>query len=121
MSKIENLGQLQAEIKRLRTLKKLKEIQIKNDLLEIREDLKPKNIFLNALSSVSGIKINKKEFFQDGIAKGISVLIQRVILRMENKIESKIYDFVDTALDKVKNLVNKFAGHDAKRSERREN
>jgi len=121
MSKIENMDQLQSEIKRLRVISKQQEIQIKDDLMEIREDLKPHNIFLNALSSILGINLKKKEFFQDGIARGISVFIQRFILKAERKMENKIYDFVDTVLEKLKDVVNKFAGPEAKRRERREN
>jgi hypothetical protein len=118
MNKIKNLDQLQSEIKNLRNLTKQQELQIKNDLMEIREDFRPRNILLNALSSISGIKINKKEFLQGGIAGGLSVLIQRFVLKAEKKMENKIYDFVDSILDKANNLVNKFAGHDARRSER---
>ena len=120
MNKIENMAQLQSEIKRLRALSKQQEIQIKNDLMEIREDLRPRNIFLNAFSSISGIKLNRKDLFRGGIAGGLAVLIQRLFLKAENKIEYKIYDFVDTVLEKLKNTVNKFAGPEAKRSERRE-
>ena len=121
MSKIENMEQLQSEIKRLRAISKQQELQIKNDLLEVREDLKPRNILLNAVSSISGVNMNKKDFFQDGIARGISIFIQRFILKAEKKMENKIYDFVDTVLEKLKATVNKYTGPEAKRDERREN
>jgi len=120
MAKIENLYQLQSEIKRLRELTKQQEIRIKNDLVEIREDLRPRNILLNVISSISGINFKKKDFFKGGIAGSLSILIQRFILKAEKKMENKIYDFVDSILDKVNNLVNKFSGYEARRSERRD-
>ena len=120
MTKIENLEQLQDEIKKLRELAKKQELQIKNDLFEIRDDLKPQNILLNALSSLTGIKINKKEFFQEGILSGLSLFLRRFVLKTEKKMENKFYDVVDGMLDKFKSLVNKFAGPDARRAERRD-
>src|SRR6185369_12539978 len=96
MNKIENLDQLRAEIRRMKSLAKLQEQQIKNDVQGIREDLKPENIFWNAITSLTGIKMNKSEFFQDGIAYGLSLLLQRFVLKTEKKVESKVYDFVDS-------------------------
>jgi hypothetical protein len=120
MAKIENLEQLQSEIKRLRVLTIQQEVLIKNDLMEIREDIKPRNIILNILSSITGVNINKKIFLKGGIAGGMSVLIQRLILKAEKKMENKMYDFVDGILDKVNSVVNKFSGSEARRSERRD-
>jgi hypothetical protein len=120
MNKIEDIGQLQSEIKRLRDLAKQREQQIKNDLKEIREDLKPQNILWNSLSSITGIKTDKKEFFKDGVASGLSVLFQRFVLKTEKKVEGKIYDVVDAVFDRIKTFVSKFASQDAKREERKD-
>ena len=120
MKKIENIHQLRAEIDRLKIAAKQQEAQLRNDVKEIREDLKPENLLWNSLSSLTGIKINKNEFFKDGIAYGLSLIIQRYILKTEKKMENKVYDFVDGLFDRVKNIVSKFTNHDARRSERKE-
>jgi hypothetical protein len=120
MKQIENLEQLRAEISRVKAIAKTQEAQIKNDLKGIREDLKPENIFWNAVSSFTGIKINKNEFFKDGIAYGLSLIIRRYILKTEKKAENKIYTVIDSVFERVKTFVNRFAGADAKRQERKE-
>ncbi len=120
MKKIENTGDLRSEIARLKIVAKQQELKIKSDLKEIREDLKPENLLWNSFSSLTGIKVNKNEFFKDGIAYGLSLILQRFVLKTEKKVEGKVYDFVDTIFDRLKNLVNKFTNHDAKRSERQE-
>jgi hypothetical protein len=120
MNKIENLEQLRAEISRMKTVAKNQEAVIKSDLKNIREDLKPGNIFKNIISSLTGIRLNKDDFFKDGIAYGLSLIIQRYILKTEKKMENKIYSVVDSIFDRVKNFVNKFTTADAKRSERNE-
>ncbi|MCX6292209.1 MAG: hypothetical protein NT126_10660 [Bacteroidetes bacterium] len=120
MKKIENLHELRAEISRMKGVAKQQELQIKKDLSEIRDDLRPENILWNSLSSLTGIKINRNEFLKDGIAYGISLFIQRFILKTEKKMENKVYDFMDSLFERVKSFVNKFTGADAKRSERNE-
>jgi len=120
MKRIENVEQLRAEISRLKIVAKQQEAQLRSDVSEIREDLKPENLLWNSLTSLTGIKVNRNEFFKDGIAYGLSLIIQRYILKTEKKLESKAYDFVDGIFDRVKNIVSKFTNHDAKRGERRE-
>jgi hypothetical protein len=120
MKQIENIEQLRSEIGRVRTLAKKQELQIKSDLKSIREDLKPENIFWNSVSSLTGFKINKNELFKDGIAYGLSLIVQRYVLKTEKKMENKIYNVVDSIFDRVKSFVNKFAGAEAKRNERKQ-
>ncbi len=120
MKQIENLEQLRQEIGRVKAIAKTQEHQIKNDLKEIREDLKPENLFWNAVSSFTGIKINKNELFKDGIAYGLSLIIQRYILKTEKKVENKIYNVVDSVFDRVKSFVSKFTSAEAKRDERKQ-
>jgi len=119
MNKIKNLEQLRKEINRMQGVAKEQEQQLKDDLKAIREDLKPANIFWNTVSSLSGIKMDKNEFFKDGIAYGLSLLIRRFILKSEKKMENKVYDVVDSIFDRVKSFVTRFANHDARREERK--
>jgi hypothetical protein len=120
MNKINNLEQLNAEISRLREISKKQEAQLKSSLKELKEDLKPENIILNGLSSISGIRFNDKNFWKDGIMYGISMLIQKFVFKTEKKIEGRIYDFLDRIFDKIKSFTGKHTSQDAKREQRRE-
>ena len=120
MNKIENIQQLRYEISHLRNVAKKQEQQIKNDLQGIKEDLKPANLVWSTLSSITGIKMNRSEFFKDGIAFGISMLLQRFVLKTEKKMEHIIYDFVDSLINRIKKYMEKFTNPEAKRKEREE-
>lgn len=120
MNQFENISQLRAEINRLQQTRKKLELDIKTDLKGIREDFRPENIFWNALSSFTGVRMSKDEFFKDGIAFGLSLLLQRFVLKTEKKMENKVYDFIDALFDRIKNLVSKVTGAQAKRGERKE-
>lgn len=118
MNKIENMMQLQFEMNRLRNIAKEQEQQLKNDLLEIKEDLKPANLFMNGIESLTGFKINKKDFLKDGIAYGVSLFFQRFILKTEKRMEKKIYDFMDTVFERINSFAHKHTNGEAQRKER---
>jgi hypothetical protein len=120
MKQIENLEELRSEISRMRALAKGQEEQIKNDLKSIRDDLRPENIFWNVVSSVSGLKFQKGNLFKDGITYGLSYLFQRFILKTERKMENRFYTIIDSVFEKIKSVLNKFSGAEAKRDERQQ-
>lgn len=120
MSRINNMEELKAEIARLRKVSEEQKQQLKNDVKEIGESLKPANLFFSFLSSVTGIHIDKNEFLKDGIAYGISLLIQRYILKAEKKVEHKIYEWVDTVFVKIKDFMNRHTDSSSRREERKE-
>jgi hypothetical protein len=118
MKKIETREQLQAEISRLETLAKSQEEDLRKQLREVRNQFRPENMAINALSSLTGIKINKNEFLKNGIAVGLSLVLQRFIFKTETNLERKIYSWVDELFDKVKSIINKFSNTGAVGSER---
>ena len=123
MSRINNITELRAEILRLKKTEQEQKEKIKNDIGEIREELKPANILMGAVSSLFGVHIEKNEFLKDGIAYGISLIIQRYILKTEKKIEKKIYDWVDTMFERVKHFMKHFtepSKHSEARKEKEE-
>ena len=121
MSRINNIYELRAEIARLKKVSDEQKQQLKNDVKEIGESLKPSNLLFSFLSSITGIHIDKNEFLKDGIAYGISLLIQRYILKAEKKIEHKMYEWVDTIFIKIKDFMNRHTDSSARREERKEN
>ena len=120
MSRINNITELRAEILRLQKTELEQKEKIKNDIKEIREELKPANILMNTVSSIFGVHIEKNEFLKDGIAYGISLIIQRYILKTEKKIENKIYEWVDTMVERVKHFMNRFTEPSERREARKE-
>ena len=118
MKKIENSYQLYEEMARLKVLISDQEKAIKEDVLEIKENLKPSNLLVNALSSITGFKVTNNEFLKDGLAYGLSILFQRFVLKTEKKLEHTVYEFIDTIIVKVKAFMEKFTSSDAKQSER---
>lgn len=120
MSRINNAAELRAEIVRLQKVASEQKQQIKNDVSEIGEALKPSNLLFSFLSSVTGINVDKNEFFKDGIAFGISLLIQRYIFKSEEKIEHKIYDWLDTLIIRIKDFIKRHTDSSSRREERQE-
>jgi cell division septum initiation protein DivIVA len=121
MNKIENAAQLNTEIARLKALAKVQEQQLRSDVKELKEELKPHNILLKSVSSFTGIKVDKKEYLKEGLAYALSLIAQRYILKTESKIEERAYEFVDSVFEKIKKFMNKHTSHEAKREERNEN
>ena len=107
MARIENIQQLRSEIERVERLCKQHEDKLKQDLQELKEDFNPLNILLKTISSISGIKLDSKDFLKDGIGFSISLFLQRLILKAEKVVENKVYDFVDTAVEKLKHFMSK--------------
>ena len=120
MNRINNIHELRAEITRLQKMSHDQKQQLKNDVQEIGESLNPSSLFFSFLSSVTGIRMEKNEFLKDGIAYGISLLIQRYILKTEIKIEHKIYEWVDALFIKIKDFMNRHTDASSRREERRE-
>lgn len=108
MSNIKNIEDLHAEIARLKEQSKLQEKQLKADLQQVREDLKPGNLMMNMVSSATGVKMNKSELLQNGLAIGLSVFLRKIILRTESKMEEKVYEYIDKFSGKIKQFVTSF-------------
>lgn len=120
MPKVNNIDQLRAEINRLRGISQVQEAQIRKDVEQVRSDLSPVNLLLGALSSVTGIKFNKNAFLKDGVLFGLSILLQRIILKTEKKAESAVYGLVDVLFEKIQDFVGRHTSQEAKRDERKQ-
>ena len=120
MNKIENVAQLHAEMARLKGKVKEQEKELRNEIMAISERLRPVNLLVSTLSNFTGVKMTGKEFMKDGMAIGLALLAQRFILKTERKLEHKVYDFIDSLMDKVRVFMEKFVGPNARKSERRQ-
>ncbi len=120
MNKVENIQQLHAEINRLKKVAKQQELDIKYNWINVKESMQPATLIWNGISNMTGINMNKQEFFKDGIAYGISLFIQRFILKSERKMEDKVYNVVDGLFDRIKGFMGNFTSSQARREQRRE-
>jgi hypothetical protein len=120
MARIENIDQLRMEILRLEKSTSEQEIRLKQDLANIRQELKPINLVLNSLSSITGIKFNKNVFLKDGILYGANLLLQRFILKTEKKAEETVYKFVDVVFEKIQGFMKRHSHSDGEEDPKKE-
>ena len=114
MNNIRNLQDLRAEKKRLEALALQQKTQIKQDIADIKESLQPANLLLNAVSHLIGIEFDNKTFLKNGIAYGLSILVQQYFLKTEQKVEEKLHDITVSLVEKVKQFVQSFLNNDTK-------
>lgn len=120
MARIENIDQLRSEISRLRVVCKEQEVVIKSDLTKLKEELSPANIILNTISGITGIRLNHRVFEQGGFLYGISLLLQRLMIKTEKKAEDTVYHLVDVLFDRIQNFVNRHTSSGAKKEDRKD-
>jgi len=105
-NKIKNREELLVEIQRLQLLADEQEKIIRTDIAEIREQLRPKNILLNAFQSITGIHVNTKDLFVNGIGAGLLLLLRKTLSKAESKAEDKIYEFADNVTERIRKFLS---------------
>jgi hypothetical protein len=115
---IQNIDQLQAEVVRLKNECDAGEKLVREDLATLRNDLKPSNILLNIISGVTGIRFNADALGKGGILYGLSLLLQRLMLKAEKKAEDTAYGLIDVLFKRIQDFVHRHTSHDARRDER---
>lgn len=110
---ITNRSELRQEIRRLRQDVREQEKGLREEVRSIRDQLQPQNLLMNALAAATGIRIDKNEFLRNGIAVGLSMVLQRFIFKSETTIEKKIYGWIDDLFNKLRFFMGKAApaGH----------
>lgn len=115
---IRSLKELQGRIRQLKSEATEQEQRIRGDYERIKEEFRPENILVNALGKLTGININKSEFFRNGIAVGISLVLKRFIFKTESSFEKKAYSWIDSFFDRIRNVANKFTKSGSVRAEK---
>ena len=110
MDKITNIEELRAEIARLRGVANEQENLIRRDMVSLREQWKPMNLLMNAVSSITGVQVSKSMFVNNGFVFGLSLLLQRMLLKAENQVSEKVHEWTDALIGKI----NDFISHHAK-------
>ena len=107
---ISNLEELRAEIRRLKELSREQEQVIRNDIAEIRERLKPKNLLIDLLESLTGIKLGGKEFFTGGLLAAVMIILKRMVSRAESRAAHTIFELAEPLLEKLRRYLRRFFG-----------
>jgi len=100
---------LRAEILRLRTVADEQENVIRNDVASLREQWKPMNILVNTLSSLTGVQVSKSMFVNNGFVFGLSLVLQRLLLKAENQVSEKVHEWSDALIGKINDFISRHA------------
>ena len=111
MSKISSIEDLRAEIARLRTVATEQEELIRTDTAAIREQLKPMNIVMNTLTSLTGVQLSKSMFVNNGFVFGLSLMLQRLLLKTENQVAEQVHHWTEALIAKINDFMSKHSGN----------
>jgi hypothetical protein len=103
------MRELRAEIARLRTLSDQQETVIRNDMASIREQWKPMNLLVNGLSSLTGVQVSKSMFVNNGFVFGLSLVLQRLLLKAENQVSEKVHVWSEALIGKINDFISSHA------------
>src|SRR4051812_35706555 len=112
MATIENAAELRKEIERLKKRSDHLEKEIRNDVSAIRENLRPENLILHTISSWTGIPLDKKEFFKNGFAVGLVLLVRKYLFKTETAIEGKIYSWTEKVIKSLTDFIQRHSKKD---------
>ncbi len=109
MAKISNIQELRDEISRLRGVAEDQENIIRQDVSALREQWKPVNILVNTLSSLTGVQVSKSMFVNNGFVFGMSLVLQRLLLKAENQVSEKVHEWTDALIAKINDFISRHA------------
>lgn len=105
-NKISNSAELREQIKLLQEKAILQENILRQDIAEIREQLRPKNIFWNTIASITGIKLNANDMLSGGFIAGLLLILKKFISKTESKAEDKVYGFTDKVFERIRKFLS---------------
>lgn len=103
------MHELRAEIARLRTVADQQEVIIRNDMASLREQWKPMNLLVNTLSNLTGIQVSKSMFVNNGFVFGLSLVLQRLLLKAENQVSEKVHVWSEALIRKINDFISRHA------------
>jgi len=109
MANISNITELRAEIARLRGVAGDQEKLIRQDVVALREQLKPMNLLVNTVSSITGVAMSKSMFVNNGFVFGLSLVLQRLLLKAENQVSEKVHQWTDALIRKINDFISNHA------------
>ena len=109
MANISNITELRAEIARLRGVAVDQEKLIRQDVAALREQWKPMNLLMSAVTSITGVEMSKSMFVNNGFVFGLSLLLQRLLLKAENQVSEKVHQWTDALIGKINDFISRHA------------
>jgi hypothetical protein len=110
MAEISNIEELRAEIARLRTVANEQEARIRLDAAALREQFKPMNILMNTLTSLTGVQLSKSMFVNNGFVFGLSLMLQRLLLKTENQVAEQVHRWTEALIGKINDFMSQHSG-----------
>jgi hypothetical protein len=110
MAEISSIEELRAEIARLRVVSKEQETVIRSDAAALREQMKPMNILMNVITSLTGVQMSKSTFVNNGFVFGLSLMIQRLLLKTENQVAEQVHRWTEAFISKINDFMSKHSG-----------
>ena len=107
MAGITNINELRGEINRLRAVADEQEQLIRRDAAAIRENLKPMNLLMNTVTALTGVQLSKSTFVNNGFVFGISLMMQRLLLKTENQVADKVHRWTELLIGKINDFMTK--------------
>lgn len=116
MTEIKNNKQLQEEITRLKGDIKLKEHQLRAQVTDLKDSLKPSHIFSSTYEKMTGEEAPEKgkRFTEQAVKTGLALVLGKILVKTEEKIEQRVYDAVDKVFDGLKDFLEKKTGRSRK-------
>ena len=109
MDRISTIEELRAEITRLRIVAGVQEQIIRQDVASLREQWRPMNMLVSAVSSLTGVQVSKSMFVNNGFVFGLSLVLQRLLLRTENQVSEKVHEWTDALIGKINDFISRHA------------
>ena len=109
MAKISTIDDLRSEIIRLRSVAENQEKLIRKDVADLREQWKPMNILVRTVSSLTGVQVSKSMFVNNGFVFGLSLVLQRLLLKAENQVSEKVHEWTDALIRKINDFISRHA------------
>ena len=101
-NRIENIKDLKREIKRLESLKEEQSAILKNDVAEIKESLRPINLFNSLIDSFFKKSPNQNETLKDSFAGGLAFILSNLLSKLFVNVEHKVEPIVMNLIEKVR-------------------
>jgi hypothetical protein len=72
--------------------------------------LKPMNIVMNTLTSLTGVQLSKSMFVNNGFVFGLSLMVQRLLLKTENQVAEQVHRWTEALIGKINDFMSKHSG-----------
>jgi len=105
--RIENIKDLKREIKRLEILKNEQGEVLKQDVLDIKENLRPINLINSLIDSFFKKSPNQNETLNDSFAGGLAFILSNLLSKLFVNVEHKVEPIVLNLIEKAKAFFKK--------------